>query len=86
MDTISAKQVKGAVDQSSNQIIAGQKTFAEQLVIDKQRGTHDVVISQGFIYWTEDPANLDEDGNTRMGMVDGNLATQYYEEGKWRTS
>ena len=86
MDTISAKQVNGAVDQSSNQKIAGQKTFTEQLVIERQRGTHHVVISEGFIYWTDDPANLDEDGNTRMGMVDGNLETQYYEGGKWRTT
>ena len=86
MDTISAKQVKGAVDQTSAQEITGQKTIKAMLICDKVRGTHHIVISQGFIYWTDEPTILDQDGNARMGMVDGSLETQYYEDGKWRTN
>ena len=78
-------KVKGAVDQNSSQEISGQKTFTAPLIIDKHRESHHIVNYQGFIYWAVDPAILDQEGNARMGMVEGSLSTQQYEDGGWRT-
>lgn len=86
MEKIHVKQVEGALDLESPQSITGQKTFTAPLVIDKQEESHHMVNHKGFIYWVLDTSNLYQEGNYRIGMVDGSLVSQQYENGRWITS
>ena len=86
MDTIQAKQVNGAVDKTAVQDITGEKTFKAKLVIDKKRESHHMVMYQGFVYWAAESAQLEEEGNYRMGIIDGFLTTQQFIEGTWQDS
>ncbi len=84
MDKILAKQVENMVDQSSEQQIGGEKTFTTA-VFDAGANSHHMVNFEGFIYWTTNTKSLNQDGNYRMGMIEGFLRTQQYSEGMWNT-
>jgi len=85
MDKILAKQVENVVDTDSQQQVTGRKTFMSDTIFDRGTNTHHMVLSGGFIYWVADATTLDFDGNYRMGIIDGTLASQQYIEGAWTT-
>ena len=83
MEKIRAKQVEGAVDTTSEQIIDGQKTFTAPVIISNHQQAFQMVSYDGFIYWAVDTNRLDEEGNTRMGMDRGSLVMQIFSDGAW---
>ena len=83
MDQIHAKQVIDVVDKSTDQQINGKKTFNNKTNFLNQGGSFHMVIDQGFIYWVTDVNNYNQDGNVRMGMIDGTIKLQMYAAGSW---
>ena len=83
MDQIHAKQVIDVVDISNDQQINGKKSFNNKTDFLNQGGAFHMVIDQGFIYWVTDVNNYNQDGNVRMGMVDGIIKLQSYSGGSW---
>ena len=83
MSKIKIKQIEGgAVDQTTQQSVAGEKTFTDKTIFQNASGQH-VVILGGFIYWVTDTNNLDELGNIRQGIISGRLTTQTFKGGSW---
>jgi len=83
MDQIHAKQVIDVVDISNDQQINGKKSFNNKTDFLNQTGSFHVVIDQGFVYWVTDTNNYNQDGNVRIGMVDGTIKLQKYSSGSW---
>jgi hypothetical protein len=83
MGKILSKQISGAVDLNSDQIIEGKKTFSAPIICQKKESSHFMVSVNGFIYWVTDPNRLNQQGNFRMGVVDSSLSYQKYIDGKW---
>ena len=83
MDQIHAKQVIDVVDKSNDQQINVKKSFNNKTDFLNQGGLFHMVIDQGFIYWVTDVNNYNQDGNVRMGMVDGIIKLQSYSGGSW---
>jgi len=85
MGKILAKQITGAVDLDSDQIIEGKKTFSAPIICQKKESSHHMVNVNGFIYWVTDTEKLDLEGNFRLGVVSSQLSIQHYAGGKWVT-
>jgi hypothetical protein len=83
MDQIHAKQVIDVVDKSTDQQINGKKTFSTKTNFLNQGSSFHMVIDQGFIYWVTDVNNYDQEGNARLGMIDGTIKLQSYSGGSW---
>jgi hypothetical protein len=83
MGKILAKQVEGGVDLNSEQIIAGRKTFSAPIICQNKQASHATVNEDGFVYWVQDVEVLEQQGNFRMGVVDGRLSMQHFHEGQW---
>ncbi|OYU95627.1 MAG: hypothetical protein CFE21_10835 [Bacteroidetes bacterium B1(2017)] len=69
METISAKQVEGAVDISTDQIIGGIKSFSSPVnFIPIDQSQFECMRMEGlYLYWTIDQTNLEHEGNFRFG-------------------
>jgi hypothetical protein len=69
MTKLQAKQIQGAVDNETDQIIGGEKTFNEgvNFLNDAGSSVNYIRIEDGWIYWTKSPAILNADGNMRIG-------------------
>jgi hypothetical protein len=87
MDKISAKQVEGVVDVSSQQSIEGEKTFLNPISIVKNDGRdYSVMCMDGlFLYWLVSPGVLEADGNKRIGInpISGRFGAQEFMDGTW---
>jgi len=83
MGKILSKQIKGAVDLNSNQIIGGKKTFSAPIICLNQESSHHIVQANGFIFWVQNPEKLEEEGNYRLGIVEGQLSIQHFSENQW---
>lgn len=80
MSKINAKQVDGVLDTSSSQQVTGQKTFSSAQTF--LGGMQSVIISDGYIYWALNPAVLNEDGNSRLRIVNGIIDIEVH-QGTW---
>jgi hypothetical protein len=81
MAKLKAKQVTGVVDTTSTQTVSGQKTFTSAQAFPG--GLSSVVIYDGYLYWVNDPANLDDFGNTRVRFEGGLMRIQTF-NGDWQ--
>jgi|TARA_B110001452_G_scaffold251162_1_gene239971 hypothetical protein len=77
MSKINAKQIDGALDTSSSQQVTGQKTFSSAQTF--LGGMQSVIINDGYIYWVANPNMLNEDGNSRMRLVNGILEIEVHQ-------
>lgn len=80
MDRIKAKQITGCLDTASAQVVSGVKQFSAPQVFLGQ--PQSVVVSGGYIYWVADPNVLDDIGNSRLSMENGQLILEFF-EGQW---
>ena len=85
MGKILAKQITGAVDLDSDQIIEGKKTFSAPIICQKKDSSHHMVNVSGFVYWVIDPEILEQEGNFRLGVENSQLSIQHYAGGRWVT-
>lgn len=85
MGKILAKQIEGSVDLNSDQTIEGTKTFSAPIVCQKQASSHHMINADGFTYWVQDPENLNEDGNFRIGVEDAQIKIQHCDGVSWIT-
>ncbi len=85
MGKILAKQVLDVMDQQSDQKIKGVKVFMEKTIFDSGKQKHHVVNEHGFIYWAMNFDRLNEEGNFRMGVVEGKLVQQKFFKEDWIT-
>ncbi len=83
MGKILAKQVEGGVDLNSEQIIGGKKTFSAPIICQNKQVSHATINEDGFVYWVQNVEVLEQHGNFRMGVVDGQLSMQQFFEGQW---
>jgi hypothetical protein len=69
METITAKQVEGAVDNSTDQVIGGVKSFSSPVnFIPVDHSQFECIRLEGlYLYWTIDQTNLEHEGNFRLG-------------------
>ena len=81
MDRIKVKQVEGALDKKSEQVVMGSKAFAapqhfpsEELIM---------TIADGYLYWCQNQGLLDEPGNTRIRAQEGTLTIEFYDGRAW---
>lgn len=71
MDKVKVKQVDGAVDTTSKQSVAGEKTFNSPINFSPEKlekGVYAIRIEGSWIYWALDLNNLTQDGNFRLGI------------------
>lgn len=87
METISAKQVEGAVDTSTEQNIGGVKSFTSPVnFLPNEPAAFQCMRMDGlYLYWLKDQANLYSEGDLRLGpgMAIEGLTLQKYREGNW---
>jgi uncharacterized protein with LGFP repeats len=88
MEKVQVKQVEGAVDNSTNQNIAGEKTFMNPATFRNTEpggSTSFIRMEGGFIYWTKNAAVLNAEGNMRIGKhpTTGSPTMQTYKGGVW---
>jgi hypothetical protein len=81
MDRIKVKQVEGALDTQSEQVVTGSKVFAapqhfpsEELIM---------TIANGYLYWCQNQGRLNELGNTRIRAQEGTLTIEFYDGRSW---
>ena len=81
MDRIKVKQVEGALDTQSKQVVTGSKAFSapqhfpsEELVM---------TIAEGYLYWCQNQGLLNEPGNTRIRAQEGTLIIEFYDGRAW---
>ena len=81
MDRIKVKQVVGALDTQSKQVVTGSKAFAapqhfpsEELVM---------TIAEGYLNWCQNQGLLNEPGNTRIRAQEGTLIIEFYDGRSW---
>lgn len=78
MDRLKVKQVEGAMDTVSAQDVSGEKRFsAPQAFLGE---SWNIVIANGFIYWVQNPATLDELGNSRLRIEEGLLVVEIFQD------
>lgn len=71
MDKVKVKQVDGAVDTTTKQSVAGEKTFNSPTNFSPailEKGLYAIRIEGSWIYWALDLNNLTQDGNFRIGI------------------
>jgi len=78
---VQAKQIQGCLDLSSRQEVTGQKTFSTAQIFTGP--TQSIVLSDGYIYWVNDPLVLDELNNSRLSISNGVMVIEVYNEGRW---
>ena len=81
MDRIKVKQVEGALDDASKQVVKGSKAFSAP-----QHFTSEgicVTITEGYLYWCRNVGVLEELGNTRIRAQDGTLTIEFYDGREW---
>lgn len=81
MDRIKVKQVEGALDQLSEQVVTGSKAFAAP-----QHFLGEGVCMSlygGYIYWCQNQGLLDEPGNTRIRATEGMIQIEFYDGREW---
>ena len=85
MEKVQVKQVEGAVDNSSNQTIDGEKTFASSATFQSKGTAVMLKMEGGYIYWTKNAAVLNAEGNMRLGKdpTTGAPSVQIYKGGAW---
>ncbi len=81
MDRIKVKQVEGALDQSSEQVVTGSKAFAAPQHFPGEGVV--VTIAEGCLYWCQSQGLLNEPGNTRIRTQDGMLMIEFYDGRDW---
>jgi hypothetical protein len=80
MDRLKAKQIENAMDTVSTQVVSGEKRYAApQAFLGSQ--TH-IVIADGYVYWVQNPDNLNEFGNHRLLIENGQLIIET-NQGEW---
>jgi hypothetical protein len=84
MTKVLAKQVEGAVDQTTSQEISGVKTFTAPVIHHPMGQDFFMVMYQGFVYWTIDPDQLHLEGNFRIGVEEGSFVMQFNDRGNWQ--
>ena len=80
MDKIPVKQVEGAVDINTSQRIEGTKSFNEIIIAQDLVNGPFMRFNGGFIYWLQHENLFDEIGNSRIGLVNGVLTMQTYQD------
>jgi hypothetical protein len=87
MDKIHSKQIEGVVDTTTQQIVAGEKTFNSPINFQpaiSEIGVYAIRIEGGWIYWALDINNLMQDGNFRIGISrELVLVSQVNKNGNW---
>ncbi len=90
METISAKQVEGAVDTSTEQNIGGVKSFTSPVnFISENVEGYACIRAEGlYLYWLKDQSHFYSDGDLRLGpgLSTEGLSFQKFREGEWRES
>lgn len=80
MDRLKAKQIEDAMDTVSTQVVSGEKRYsAPQAFLGSQ---FHIVISDGYVYWVQNPDILNEFGNNRLLIENGQLFIENY-QGEW---
>jgi hypothetical protein len=80
MDRLKAKQIEDAMDTVSTQVVSGEKRFAApQAFLGSQ---WHIVIADGYIYWVQNPEILDDFGNQRLLIENGQLIIETF-QGQW---
>lgn len=88
METITAKQVDGAIDNSTDQIIGGEKSFTAPVnFFPVEPGQFECMRLEGlYLYWLKDSRKLDSEGDLRLGpslTIEG-LSLQKCTSGIWQ--
>ena len=87
MDKIHSKQLEGVVDTTTQQSIAGEKTFNDPVNFQPpvlEKGAYVIRIEGTWIYWVQDIANLDQDMNFRIGIgTERRFSSQICKGGNW---
>ena len=71
MDKVKVKQVDGAVDTTTKQSVAGEKTFNSPTNFSPvilEKGVYAIRIEGSWVYWALDLNNLNQDGNFPIGI------------------
>jgi hypothetical protein len=88
METISAKQVEGAVDVTSDQSIGGEKSFTSPAnFFPTDPGQFECLRIEGlYLYWLKDRSKFENDGNMRIGpsMSYSCPTLQEFKDGSWK--
>jgi hypothetical protein len=88
METISAKQVDGAVDTSTEQNIGGVKSFTSPVNFIPENAEPFVCMRMEglYLYWLKDQSNLYSEGDLRLGpgLNTEALSLQKFQEGQWQ--
>lgn len=88
METITAKQVEGAVDSSTDQNIAGVKSFTSPVNFFPNDSLQFACLRvEGlYLYWIKEATALENEGNYRFGPSQSlsSLTFQIFQEGKWK--
>lgn len=83
MDRIKVKQVEGALDVQSEQVVTGSKAFAAPQHFPGEGVC--MSLFGGYIYWCQTQGILDEPGNTRIRGLDGALIVEFNDGERWIT-
>jgi len=87
MDKIHSKQLEGVVDTTTQQSIAGEKTFNDPVNFQPpvlEKGAYIMRIEGGWLYWLQDITYLNQDMNFRIGIgVERRLMAQICKGGNW---
>lgn len=85
MEKVQVKQVEGAVDNTSNQTIEGEKIFGAPTTFQTKGTATMIRMEAGYIYWTKNPQVLNAEGNMRLGKhpTTGAPSVQIYKGGAW---
>lgn len=81
MESIKVKQVEGAVDLSSDQTVDGSKSF--QVPQYFTGGSQVMALWKDAIYWCQTQGLLDEAGNSRLSMQNGQLILETFDGANW---
>lgn len=77
MNKLTAKQVEGVLDTTSNQEVTGQKTFSSAQAFTGR--DQSIVLAGGYMYWVSDPTVLNQHGNTRIQFINGQMLVEVYD-------
>jgi hypothetical protein len=91
MKKVQVKQNDGTVDTTSNQSIAGEKSFGNAVNFQTTTaGVPSTIVRMegGWIYWTKHPGTLEYEGNMRIGKhpATGLPTVQFFSAGAWTDS
>ena len=81
MDRIKVKQVEGALDTQSEQVVTGSKEFSAPQHFPGQGIC--MTLFAGYIYWCQEQGVLDQPGNTRVIGQEGYLQVEWFDGQQW---